>query len=311
MESIKIYGALLITLLFWASAFVGIRVGLTAYSPGSLALLRFLVASLCMLVIYFYLPAKKIAWIDRLQLMLIGVAGIGIYNISLNYGELSVSAAVASFVIGLMPVITLILSVLFLKERPNYLVWLGILVSLLGLVCMILGEDAQISATHGVLVILIATVMGGIYSVTQRRYLRHYHPVAITAWVMWGGTIMLLIFTPELWQEIKIAHLPATISAIYMGIFPAALAYVAWCYVLKHWPASKASMYLYAMPVFSTLLGFILLHEQPSPLSIGGGLLALLGAVIANHFQTIRLLYPAAVPTDKQSVGVAGGEGET
>ena len=155
MGSLKVHCALVLTLLFWASAFVGIRVGLTAYSPGALALLRFLVASFAMAIIYFYLPAKKkISWSERLQLLLLGVAGIGIYNICLNYGELSVSAGVASFIIGLIPVVTIVLSVLFLDERPGSAVWVGILISFMGLLFLILGEEERsASMISGALVI--------------------------------------------------------------------------------------------------------------------------------------------------------------
>ncbi|WED43644.1 DMT family transporter [Legionella cardiaca] len=284
VDSIKVNCMLAFTLLFWASAFVGIRVGLMAYSPGSLALLRFLVASLCMAIIYWQLPNKKrIPWNKRWQLLLIGIAGIGIYNISLNYGEMSVSAGVASFVIGLMPVITIILSVLFLQERPGRLVWLGILISFIGLVFLLWAENTQTTFDGGVLIILIASLMGGIYTISQKRYLRDFHPIAITAWVIWGGTLLLLIFTPQLSREIKMASFKATFAAVYMGIFPAALAYVGWCYVLNHMPASKASMYLYALPILSTLMGAILLHETLTGLSLVGGLLALSGAIIAGR----------------------------
>lgn len=287
MGSLKVHCALVLTLLFWASAFVGIRVGLTAYSPGALALLRFLVASFAMAIIYFYLPAKKkISWPERLQLLLLGVAGIGIYNICLNYGELSVSAGVASFIIGLIPVVTIVLSVLFLHERPGSAVWLGILISFIGLLFLILGEEeSSASMISGALVILIATFMGAFYTVAQKRYLRNYHPVAVTAWIIWGGTFMLLIFSPQLWQEIKLASQQATFAAVYMGVFPAAFAYVAWSYVLHHWSAYKASMYLYALPLLSTFMGFILLHEESSVLSLCGGVISLTGALLATRLR--------------------------
>ncbi|WP_408605517.1 DMT family transporter [Legionella tunisiensis] len=135
---------------------------------------------------------------------MLGVAGIGIYNICLNYGELSVSAGVASFVIGLIPVVTIVLSVLFLQERPTPAVWGGILISFIGLLFLIIGEESNsASMTSGVLVILIATFMGAFYTVAQKRYLRNYHPVAVTAWIIWGGTLMLLIFLPSYGKKSK------------------------------------------------------------------------------------------------------------
>ncbi len=97
---------------------------------------------------------------------------------------------------------------------------------------------------------------------------------------------MLMIFSPALWREIQVAKPDATAAVIYMGIFPAALAYVAWSYVLSFLSASNAAMYLYALPLVSTLMGLILLGEQPSIRSLSGGVLALAGALYATRFQS-------------------------
>lgn len=293
MNSFKVNAAVLLTLILWASAFVGIRIGLTSYTPGALALLRFLVASICMLFIYrFFSDDQKMPWKIRLQIMVLGFAGIGIYNICLNIGEMTVSAGVASFVIGLIPVMTIFLSITLLKERPNILVWLGVLISFIGLLGIVWGESASLSYNSGVLIILISALMGGIYNVSQKKFLRDYHPVAITAWVMWGGTLMLLWFAPDLYQQIGTARHQATLAAVYMGIFPAAVAYLAWSYVLDNMSASIASAYLYALPVLSTALGFILLDEIPSGLSLGGGLIALFGALLASRAKYLKVKIP-------------------
>lgn len=284
VNNFKVNLALAFTLFFWASAFVGIRIGLVSYTPGSLALLRFLVASFCMLLIYSYVPNKPpIPWSHRLELMLLGVAGIGVYNICLNIGETTVSAGVASFVIGMIPVVTIVLSALFLKERLTTLAWSGVIISVFGLLIMVLGENAPIELGSGVLVIFISSLMGGLYTVLQKRYLIHYHPVMVTAWVMWGGSLLLLWFANDLLHQIMIASFASTTSAIYMGIFPAALAYVAWSYVLHHLSASTASMYIYFLPILSTLLGMLLLNEHPSVISLFGGILSLAGALIATR----------------------------
>ncbi|MFC3909555.1 DMT family transporter [Legionella dresdenensis] len=285
MKLLTVGFSLIFTLIFWASAFVGIRVGLDSYSPGALALLRFLVASACMAIIYLCLPEKKkMRWADRVELLAIGAIGIGAYNICLNIGETEVTAGVASFVIGLMPVMTTLLAVLFLKERPGALTWWGILVSTIGLGLMILAEKHS-SAGNGVFIILISSLSGAFYSITQKRYLRSYHPVAITSWVIWGGTLVLFWFAPELWRQFPYASHKATLTVVYLGIFPAALAYAAWCYVLDNMSASNASMYLYALPILSTIMGVAFLNEYPSVLSLSGGLLALAGALIATRFQ--------------------------
>ena len=288
MSSLKINSGLFFAVFLWASAFVGIRLGLTSYSPGSLALFRFLIASACMLLIYSRQSnCQKLPWSIRLQLGLLGVAGIGVYNTCLNYGELTVSAGVASFVIGLMPVLTIVLSVIFLAERPTRTIYFGILLSFSGLVLMLLAGKGAETISYGVLMIFLAALTGVIYTLLQKPYLQYVHPVAVTAWIIWGGTLSLMVFAPALFREISVARPEATWAVIYLGIFPAALAYLAWSYALKALSASMASIYLYAMPVISSLLGYLILHEKPSNWSLCGGVLAMVGAFYASRSSVV------------------------
>ena len=284
MQSFKVKVGLFCAIFLWASAFVGIRIGLTSYSPGALALFRFLIASVFMGGIYLRQSnGQHIPWLERLQLCLIGVAGIGVYNVCLNYGEVTVSAGVASFVIGLTPALTVLFSVVFMGDRPIRSVYFGILISLAGLALMVFASSGSTSVSYGVLMVFIAALTSAAYSLLQKIYLTHYHPVAVTSWIIWGGTASMMVFAPSLCQEILVASPKATWAIIYLGIFPAALAYLAWSYVLQALSASNASMYLYSMPVISSLLGFILLGEELSKLSLCGGLLALLGAFYASR----------------------------
>lgn len=287
----KLYFCLIFTLFAWASAFVGIRIGLLAYSPGALALLRFLVASLLLAAItsFFSLERKKIPWKDRFQLILLGMAGIGLYNICLNYGELSITAGLASFIAGLIPLFTILLSVLLLGERLSFEVWCGISISLFGLLLIMIAGSSGEQHLIGVLLVLCSAFMGAIYTFSQRFYLKNYHPIVITTWVMWGGTLLLCLFFPALWREFPKAALPVTATVVYMGIVPAALAYLAWAYVLQHWVASKASLFLYCLPFLTTALGFLFLSEKPSRLSLLGGIIAVCGALLAHYLQTRAL----------------------
>lgn len=284
MQSFRVICVVSITIILWASAFIGIRIGLNDYSPGSLALLRFLVASLFIGIIYYSHQLKTtIPWKARAQLILTGMAGIGIYNICLNYGELTVSAGIASFIIGLMPIMTIILSFLFLRERTSIGVWFGVLVSIAGLLLLSYADNNNVDMHWGVLAILISALLGSILTIIQKRFSEAYHPVAIISWIIWGGTLLLLVFTPQLLRDSQHAQFQTTFSAIYMGIFPAAIAYLTWGYALKYLPAVKAAATLYALPLVSTVMAYWLLDEQCTLLTYVGSLITLVGAVIANR----------------------------
>ena len=273
-----------ITVILWSSSLVGIRIGLHGYTPGALALLRYLTASLCLLILYFQLPTRHVpSRRDLAYLIFIGTAGIGIYNIVLNYGETVVPAGIAGFVIGLMPVFTMIFA-FSVKERVPIKCWLGVLISFGGLFLIAYGERNGLKYNIGLLYILFAAVLGSYYAAVQKTLFSRYHPLELVILTIWGGTLIMLIYLPDLIRELPAAPWQSTAAAVYLGIFPAAVAYALWNFALTQSTAGRASGYLYAMPLLATVLGMIILEEYPKPLELTGGLITLLGALTIGYF---------------------------
>lgn len=271
----------------WASAFVGIRAGLQGYSPGVLALLRFTIASLCILFVYLRLPPReKIKRRDAVGLLLLGAVTLGGYQVALNYGEQTVSSCIASFVISQSPIITTFIAIFFLRERLNGLGVLGMTISFLGVALILLGKNGQFNLDQGFFYVCLAALANSIYSVLQKPFLKKYHVIDVTAYLIWGSILPMLVFLPNLSHELVQASWTATFSAIYLGIFPGVIAYLGWSYVLAKMPASRAANFMYFMPVVATLLGWVWLGEMPPLLSLFGGIVALLGVWLVNESYT-------------------------
>ena len=283
--SVGIQLCLWTTVVLWSSSLVAIRIGLHGYTPGGLAVLRYLVASVCLLGLYFKLPVRHVPSLrDLLYIIFIGTVGIGIYNISINYGEVVVPAGIAGFIIGLMPVFTMIFAFLLLKERVPVKSWLGVLISLAGLFLIAMSERGGLKFDIGILYILIAAVLGSYYAVAQKTLFHRYHPLELVILSIWGGTLIMLFYLPSMIRELPAAPWQSTVAAVYLGIFPAAFAYALWNFALSKAPAGRASGYLYAMPIIATVLGMIVLKEYPEPLELTGGLITLFGAITINYF---------------------------
>ncbi|MBV8215565.1 MAG: DMT family transporter [Verrucomicrobia bacterium] len=282
--SIPTVFALGITILFWASAFVGIRAALTGYSPTHLALLRYLIASLA-LVIYAAIKRMPLpAWRDLPALTFTGLVGIAVYNVALNKGEISTSAGVSSFLVNTAPIITALLATAFLRERLRVSGWLGILVCFTGVAVIAFNTGDQIRLSAGALYVLLAALAQSLYFVSQKPYLARYSALQCTSYAVWSGTLALLIFAPGLARDLQTASPSATIAAGYLGIFPAALGYVTWAYTLAHIPAARAASFLYVVPAVTLGIAWIWLGEWPTWLALLGGTIAISGVVIVNLF---------------------------
>jgi drug/metabolite transporter (DMT)-like permease len=281
-NSIKFCIAL--ALFLWASAFVGIREGLQSYSPEGLALLRFIIASLCMGILYFFLPKRAPLRIKDSALMLLcGMVGVGLYNIALNYGELTINSGMASFLISQSPLLTALFAVIFLRETISLLGVAGFLVSAVGVALIASGEAGGFKWDTSMTYILVATMCSAFYSLTQKPYVDRYHAIEVTAFYIWGGTLFLLIYSPQLIHDFPQATWNATLTTVYLGIFPAAVGLIAWGYALASISASRAGSFLYFMPFMATILGWLYLSEVPAFMSIIGGVLAICGVWLVNH----------------------------
>ncbi|MEO1442112.1 MAG: EamA family transporter, partial [Chloroflexota bacterium] len=275
-----------VTIVLWASAFAGIRVGLESYSPYSLALLRYLVASVVLAIYTVAIRAPLPDWRDLPFLTLMGFLGFSVYNVALNAGEdpvNGVSAGVASFIIASAPVYIALLSYLFLNERLTAWGWVGIVVSFIGVTLVSFATDEGFRVNGRALLILVAAMAQALYTTYQRPYLRKYGALRFTTYAIWTGTALMLVYLPGLVQDFNGATAEATWAIVYMGVFPGAIGYVCWSYVLSKLSPSVAGSFLYLIPAVAVLIAWLWLGEVPGLLAIVGGVVIVAGVVIVNR----------------------------
>lgn len=284
----KAFYMALITIIIWGSTFAAIRAGLHGgYSAGHLVLVRYVIASVIFILyalwpgVKFRLPKKE----DLPRLLMLGWIGISIYHIGVTFGEQTVSAGTAGMLIGAAPVFTALIAVLVLKERLGGYGWLGLAIGMAGVVLITLGSSGStFTISKGSLFVLMAAVATSIFFVFQKPFLKRYTAIELTAYVTWAGTLPFFWFSPGVLDSIQHATVEANLSAIYVGIFPAAIAYVTWAIALSSGNASSVASMMYLEPAVAILTAWLWLKEWPSTLSLVGGLVAISGVLVVNGF---------------------------
>lgn len=278
----KLTAAYIVMILLWGSAFVGIRVGLTAFSPEHLSILRLIVGSFALLL---YASIKKIPLPDKKDiplLLLLGFFGFSVYQTALNIGEKSVTAGTASLLVSATPIFSSIFAFLFQKRRQNRLTWIGSFVAFFGVFLISLGNGEGIDYTSGALWILIASVSESFYFLFQEPLLKKYGFLPFTAYSIWGATLWMLFYLPGLTSEIVHTNFPAAVSVVLLGIFPTVLAYLAFSYVINQTNASEATLSLYLTPIAAFLFAWAFLGEVPESLTVIGGFITFFGLFITH-----------------------------
>ncbi|MFJ4165614.1 DMT family transporter [Microbacterium sp. NPDC089698] len=277
--------AAVVTVVLWASAFIGIRGAGPHFDPGALALLRMAVGTVALTAIALRrgirLPARR-HW---LLVVVWGVGWFCVYNLALNAAEHTLDAGTAAMVVNLAPLMVVVFSGLFLREGFPKPLLIGAPIAFAGVVLIGLNSSTKSGAIDiaGLLLALLAAVMYAGCTLLQKHLLSAGTDATTLTWLGAAvGTVALLPWTGSLVGALQAAPLDATLWVVYLGIFPTAIAFTTWAYVLQRSTAGQTSATTYVVPAIAILLSWLILGEVPTPLMFLGGALCLLGVLVTR-----------------------------
>ena len=265
----------------WGTGFLFGKIAFREMNVAENVVFRFLVAALVLIPI---LLRSKLRFHGRdfLWLLLASFIGVPVQFLVQFKGLQLTTVSHASLIIGTLPVLIALTSVVFLHERLRATEWLVLMLSPAGVVAIALSGSSGSTngpSVAGDLLVLLSMFAAVAMIAITKKLISRYEPIFITASMLVCGGILLAAGV-ELSSPVRFHFSPVTwIAVAVQGLLATVGAYVLWNWGLARVPASRAGVFVNLEPLFGTFLGVVVLHETLRPTAIVGALLILGPAV--------------------------------
>ncbi|MEO1770851.1 DMT family transporter [Candidatus Enterococcus ferrettii] len=288
-NNVKGHLAAIVTVIIWASTFISTKVLLSSFLPIEILFIRFLLGLAVLLIVSpKFLPFSS--WRQEGYFALAGIFGVFLYyyleNVALTY-----TLAMNVGIIGsISPFVTALLSRFLLKEgklKPLFI--LGFFCSIIGICFISLTGTLNVNPIGDGLA-FIATFFWAGYSLVIKKIGQFgYSTIAITQRIFIYG---LLLMTPVFLYSIdgfdwaRFADIKNMGNLLFLGVGASALCFVTWNFSVRQLGAVRAAIYIYSIPMLTTLASVILLGEQLT-IKAGIGILLTLSGLFLSEWPNI------------------------
>ncbi|MEI2513313.1 DMT family transporter [Acinetobacter soli] len=276
----------LIAVLIWSMNIAVTRYAVDLIEPASISFYRWLIAFIVLTPFMLFKVWTQRALVRRHlgQLAILSAFGMVLYQ-GLSYTAAHYTTATNMGIVNaFIPVFTIFVSMLILKDIPNRFAIVGSIISFLGLL-YILGKGnfatlLNMGGHSGDLLMVVAVFFYAFYGVFLKKWQLKI-PLLISLYVQIG--FALLYHVPFLMyfglDAINAQNAP---SLLYAGIFPSLLAPLLWMLAVQHIGPNRTSIFMNLMPVFTAIIASLWLAEQWTLFHTIGGMMILVGIVMAQ-----------------------------
>jgi drug/metabolite transporter (DMT)-like permease len=274
--------------IIWGTTYFGIRVAVETIPPFFMAGVRFLFSGMLIFIILRVrgVPVpKRFHWRSAVfigALLLVGGNGL------VTWSEQQVPSSTAALVVATVPLwIALFDWLIFKGKRPGKRVTIGLTLGLLGIGLLI--GPGQILGTASfsltaLLILLLAPILWSLGSLYSRQADLPENTFMTTAMEMLAGGALLMVaglVTGEA-ARLNVAEFStrSLVAMAYLTIFGSILAFTAYVWLLKHVPATKVATYTYVNPVFAVFLGWLILSEAITAMTIVAAIIIILAVIL-------------------------------
>lgn len=216
---------------------------------------------------------------------------IWLFVVSVRYG----SAIDISIIMTLPPMFVILIGVVFLKQRPSWLEYMGVIISFVGAVIVIMGATGNGGggSNHilGDLLGIGSCVCYAFYLIILQKPTHKYKSVSLLRWVFLFSAIPSFILVPGM-EDMTILHTAEPLPWLEIGfilICPTFIAYFLVQPAIRDIGAELVSLYQYVLPVFAIITVVLMGLEALRMEQIAAMVVIVAGMVFTNVGKKRRL----------------------
>ena len=278
----------IVTAIIWGISFIFTKDVLNHTFPSQVMGLRFASAVITLTILkalgVIRIDLKGKGWKALIPLSLFQP---GLYFMGETWGVKWTTASEAGMIIALVPVVSTVMEGFFLKERVNFLQFICILISIVGVFVIVSTQGELKFGEHlwGIVALFIAVIAQSAYSILSKKQSHKFTSVEITYIMMWSGMIIFntlgisqSISTGTLDIYLSPLKLPSvTIGILYLGVISSVFAFLMFNYALAHLRISQTTTMLNLVPLVAVFGGVVIQNDPFGWLQAVGIVLILVG----------------------------------
>lgn len=261
----------------WGLSFVVIEIGLESMPPLLFSALRFALAAFPAI---FFVPRNGLAWKWIISIgFCLGVVMFGLLFVGMSMG---MSAALSSLIVQTHVIFTLILTSIWLHDKPTRWHKLGALIAFIGVIIIAI-QKFQTSTVLGFCLVLI----GAIGWATANVLIKLSQTKDMLRLMIWMSVVaplplygLSVIFEPNQLDALINISWREIFAVLYMAIFPTIIAFALWGNLLKKYSPNVVAPFALLVPIFGFSLSALILNYEFTLLEFFASLLVLIGLAV-------------------------------
>ena len=281
-----IYPLIILGQLIAGGTFPIAKIAVSSIEPFTLALLRFGIASVAMLLIIVATGrVRKIERGDWVRFIMIGLLAVPLNQLLFLYGLKFTTAGRSALYYGATPIFVFLMAILYLNEKVTPLKIIGIAASFAGVAVILRGGRMDEGMFFGDFLVILAVIAWAAYTVFGKSLLRKYGSLTVTAYALIIGTLAYLPIgiIPAIRFDYSQVPDAAWLSLLYIATMTSVVSYSIWYWALARMEASKLAIFQNLQPVFAAILSMLVVSETFGFDFYLGGALVIGGVLITQR----------------------------